>query len=168
MISKGNLLSSVFIVFALSSILYVNYVNQHERKLKVMTFNIRYDNPDDGPEKWEFRRNLLVSVIRDEDPDFLGVQEALPNQADFLRENLKGYLYHGRGRNFDGSGEAAALFVKSSRYSNISSGHFWLSETPYIPGSQLPNASLPRMVSWIHLRRIKDDAILDQNEEISH
>ena len=162
MVSRSTaIILSILTAFSITSVFYFKSFSDHEdRKIKVMTFNIRYDNPDDGAEKWEFRRDLLVSVIKDEDPDFLGVQEALPNQVEFLRDQLPGYLYNGRGRNYDGSGEASAQFVKSNKFTNISSGHFWLSETPYIAGSQLPNASLPRMVSWIHLRRKNDNTTL--------
>ncbi len=41
----------------------------------VMTFNLRFATPLDGPNEWEFRRDLVVDLIRRPRPDLLGTQE---------------------------------------------------------------------------------------------
>jgi hypothetical protein len=56
--------------------------------LRVMTFNLRYDNPGDGANAWARRRDTVVRVVHAFKPDLLGTQEALAGQADFLREAL--------------------------------------------------------------------------------
>src|SRR5688572_1248204 len=66
--------------------------------LRVMTFNIRYGTADDGENRWELRKDLLIRTIRAADPDVLGVQEALASQVDELREAFPAYDFVGVGR----------------------------------------------------------------------
>ena len=118
-----------------------------------MTFNIRYGTADDGDNRWERRKGLLVRTITAFDPDVLGVQEALASQVDELREALGGYEFVGVGRD-DGKreGEFAGMYVKAGRFEKLAAGDFWLSETPDTPGSKGWDASLPRAASWARLR----------------
>jgi len=121
--------------------------------LKVMSFNIRYDNPGDGENRWDARKDLVVETIRKFDPDLLGLQEVLDHQGRFLRESLEGYAFVGVGRD-DGAkkGEFAPVLYRKRRFEILDSGHFWLSETPEVPGSVGWDASLPRIATWARLR----------------
>src|SRR5437667_447338 len=78
--------------------------------LPLMCFNVRYGSADDGPNRWEYRKDLAAAAIRRFDPDLLGVQEALRFQADALREALPDYGFVGAGRD-DGrdAGEFCAV-----------------------------------------------------------
>ena len=40
------------------------------RDLRVMSFNVRYPNPDDGANRWEARAPILIDTIRAADPDW--------------------------------------------------------------------------------------------------
>ena len=128
--------------------------------LKVMSFNIRYGAAKDGINKWENRKNLVLDTIKDSNPDLLGLQEVLGFQADFLKKNLTGYAFHGVGRE-DGKekGEYVPLMYKTKRFVLERSGHFWFSETPDKPGSKSWDSSLPRMLSWVALRDLKNEEI---------
>src|SRR5690348_511311 len=53
--------------------------------IRVMTFNIRYGTAPDGENAWPKRRDLVVKVIKESDPDAIGLQEALRDQLDFLQ-----------------------------------------------------------------------------------
>ena len=68
-------------------------------ELHVMTYNIRYGTADDGPNRWDRRKEFLVETIRTFDPDLLGTQETLKFQRDYLAEQLPGYAAIGVGRN---------------------------------------------------------------------
>ena len=124
--------------------------------IKVMTFNIRYGLANDGTNSWPYRAHLVVEAVRTFDPDLLGMQEVLLFQADWLRKQLPEYAFHGVGRE-DGKtrGEMVPIFYKTNRFSLLQSGHFWLSETPNVPGSRSWDSSLPRMVSWVVLRDLQ-------------
>ena len=117
----------------------------------VATFNIRYDNPDDGPSAWNQRKERVAEVF--ERADVVGVQEALRHQVDYLAETLPEFAWFGVGRN-DGqqAGEFAPVFYRQDRYVLLSSGTFWLSEHPDEPGSRSWDAALPRICTWGRMR----------------
>ncbi len=121
--------------------------------LRVMSFNVRYGTAQDGDNAWDLRRDLVVDTIEAFDPDLLGVQECLDFQGAYLLESMAGYGFVGVGRD-DGSeaGEMCAILYRKSGFELVTSGHFWLSETPDIPGSRSWDSALPRMVSWVRLR----------------
>ena len=49
--------------------------------LSVMTFNMRYDNPEDGADNWRFRRGRVAEVIASHGVDVFGTQELLAKAA---------------------------------------------------------------------------------------
>jgi len=122
-------------------------------QIRVMSFNIRFDNPKDGEYVWKNRKRNVASMIRFHRADVIGVQEALKNQIADLTVELDGeYSWVGKGRD-DGNegGEYVPIFYKSIRFQYLNSGHFWLSETPEKPGSRSWNAACARMCSWVRL-----------------
>jgi endonuclease/exonuclease/phosphatase family metal-dependent hydrolase len=133
------------------------YIQNQERliegtsgmELTVMSFNIRYDNPEDGPNQWRCRKDAVAAVIQQENIDAAGTQEVLVNQRNDLLERLPGYGVIGVGRD-DGkeAGEFSAIFYRQSRLEVIESGNFWLSKTPDIPGVKGWDASNVRIATW--------------------
>ncbi len=121
--------------------------------IKVMSFNIRFGAARDGDNHWDHRADLVAETIQLFNPDLLGTQEVLKFQAEFLKEKLPGYGFHGVGRQ-DGTenGEYVPVMYRKDRFELIDSGFYWLSETPEVPGSKSWDSSLPRMVSWVQLR----------------
>ncbi len=103
--------------------------------VRVMTFNIRYDNPGDGDDAWPHRKDMAASMIRFHDTDVAGVQEALRGQLDDLASRLPEYAWFGVGRD-DGrdAGEFSAIFYRTDRLELLDESTFWLSETPEKPG----------------------------------
>jgi endonuclease/exonuclease/phosphatase family metal-dependent hydrolase len=90
-----------------------------------MTFNIRYDTPQDGQNQWKYRKESVGKVIIDSDPDILGTQEVLPNQLKDLQNLLPSYNNIGVPRDGrSGSSEACSIFFKKSRFSLLKSGTF--------------------------------------------
>ncbi len=129
------------------------YCAEENRELKVMSFNVRYDNPDDGINAWTNRRDLVYRFLKEQQPDIIGFQEVLKHQIDQLQVNLEAYNHVGVGRN-DGkeSGEFVPVFYLKDKYELLASSHFWLSETPEVPGSISWGAALPRIVTWLQLK----------------
>jgi endonuclease/exonuclease/phosphatase family metal-dependent hydrolase len=138
--------------------------------LRVMTYNIRWPNPDDGPDRWDVRRPRVVQTIRRLRPDLLGVQECYRFQADFLLAGLPGYTLVGAGRD-DGAqqGEMTAILFRDDRLERVDHGHLWLSDTPDVPGSVGWDADLTRMATWAVLRdRRAGDTWLAVNTHFDH
>ncbi len=102
-----------------------------QEETKVMTYNIKLDHPKVGPNSWDNRKDLIVSQINFYEPDIFGVQEALPNQMQYLDGILENYNFIGVGRD-DGKdeGEYSAIFYKVDLFKVLESNTFWLSETP--------------------------------------
>ena len=121
--------------------------------LSVMTFNMRYDNPEDGQNNWRFRRERVAGVIKAQEVDVLGTQELLSNQFNDLSGLLSGYQGVGVGR-LDGveSGEYCAVFFRKDRFTLLDSGTFWLSETPEVVGSLGWDGACERIATWVVLR----------------
>ncbi|MEM6916008.1 MAG: endonuclease/exonuclease/phosphatase family protein [Verrucomicrobiota bacterium] len=140
---------------ALVALIFPAHAEEPDRAppLKVMSFNIRHGAAKDGNNHWDNRKNLVAETIRVFDPDLLGLQECLDFQGEFLREQISGYTFHGVGRTSGSTdGEFVPVMYKTARFELVDSGHYWLSETPEIPGSKSWDSSLPRMVSWVRLK----------------
>lgn len=121
-----------------------------------MTFNVRYGTADDKEDRWEKRRGLFMDVIRQNDPDVIGLQEALRFQIDEIRKEFPAYAEVGVGRD-DGKtkGEYSAVLFRSSRLSlatGESSGTFWLSDTPEKVASKTWGNGITRICTWARLR----------------
>ena len=99
--------------------------------LTTLTFNIRYDNPDDGKNSWEQRKTSVVALLEHYAPQIFGLQEGLLQQVRYLKEHLGPYNYVGVGRE-DGKekGEYSPIFYDTTQYEMISNSTFWLSNTP--------------------------------------
>ena len=113
----------------------------------VMSFNIRLDTPSDGINNWENRKEGIISIIKNQKIDILGVQEALPNQIDYLAKQFDGYSLIGQGRDGGNNGEYSAILYNETRLMLNESGTFWLSETPNIPSIGW-DAALNRIVTF--------------------
>ena len=117
-------------------------------ELRVMTFNVRYPNPKDGEDVWEKRKDLLVDTVRRYKPDLMGTQELFHEQGEHIVAALPQYAWFGLSRRGNKEDEHMGVFYLKARLRPVSTGNFWLSETPDKPGSSSWNMSLPRMVTW--------------------
>ncbi len=96
-----------------------------------MSFNIRYDNPGDKENWWEDRKIEVVDLMEYYHPDFIGIQEGLLNQVEYINTNTSNYNYVGVGRDDgDEKGEFSAIYYDSCKFELVLAETFWLSETP--------------------------------------
>jgi endonuclease/exonuclease/phosphatase family metal-dependent hydrolase len=121
--------------------------------LRVMTFNLRFDTPSDGPNAWPHRRDWVAALVRFHAPDVLGVQEALASMLADLDTRLPGFARLGVGR-ADGrnGGEFSAILYRTDRLALLDSGTFWLSPTPEVAGSKGWDAAIERVATWARFR----------------
>lgn len=120
----------------------------HSQQLKLMSYNIKYANENDGENSWSTRKDFITNQLKFYEPDLFGVQEALKKQLDYLTENLDGYEFVGVGRD-DGKteGEYSAILYKENKFTILENGTFWLSETPAKPSTGW-DAALPRICTY--------------------
>lgn len=131
-----------------------------------MTFNIRYDIHHDGPNCWEFRREKVLELVREQQADIVGFQEALPHQRDQLEKGLPEYKMIGQGREPGGGGEECTIAF-SDKFKLDDGGTFWLSPTPELPGSVGWDAMLTRICTWVRLRH-QDQVLSIFNAHFDH
>lgn len=117
-------------------------------RVRVMAFNLRYDNPADGDNRWAHRADLALSVIADADADFIGLQEAMPHQIAALLQGLPDYAHVGRSRERDERrGEAVPILYRKDRWKLVDQATFWLSDSPDEPGSTGWGNTIPRIAT---------------------
>jgi endonuclease/exonuclease/phosphatase family metal-dependent hydrolase len=136
-------------MFFLLSIVLFLAIACPAQELKVMTYNIRFDNPADGVNAWPNRKTRVFDLLKEYDPDILGVQEALEHQIKEIIVAIPEYDFIGVGRD-DGKtkGEYSAILYKKSKFSIYEPATFWLSENPTVPGSKNWDAAITRVVTW--------------------
>ncbi len=127
-------------------------------EIRVITFNIRYDNKGDGEDRWEKRRDNVVAFLRDQHADVIGLQEALDHQVQFLVSSLPEMGMLGVGRD-DGKtkGEYAAVLYRKDRWLPSESGNFWFSDTPEIVASKSWGNNIVRICTWARFTPVKTD-----------
>ena len=124
------------LLFALTAAAALTLSSCAEKKndIKVISYNVRVNNEGDGENKWDLRKHASVAMINEEKPTIFGLQEAKPEQMQYLVENLPQYGHIGVGRE-DGvsSGEHMTIFYLKDEVELLDGGTFWLSETPRSP-----------------------------------
>ena len=138
---------------------------------KIISFNVRYSSaPEiDGDNRWELRRDAAVKMVAQQKPLAMGLQEACPDQIDFLDLNLTGYKHIGVGRD-DGkrAGEMMAIYYDTTRLTLLDSGTFWLSETPEKVSIGW-DAACNRTCTWGHFKmKDTDFEFLYFNTHLDH
>ena len=135
-------------IMVAASILLPQFASAQSQELKVMSYNIRLSTDKDGTNAWKYRCPATLEMIKDQNPDVIGVQEALPEQVNFLEEWVEGYDYVGVGReNGKKEGEHMAIFWNKKTVKLMKWGTFWLSETPEKP-SKGWDAACYRTATW--------------------
>jgi endonuclease/exonuclease/phosphatase family metal-dependent hydrolase len=104
---------------------------QQAEPIKAISYNIRYNSPNDGMNVWENRKATVSAFLNEENADFVGLQEVVNAQLLDLIDGLKDYDYVGVGRK-DGKskGEYSPIFYLKKKYTLLQTNTFWLSETP--------------------------------------
>lgn len=145
---KKPLIFTALLLFSLSFVCRA----QEVMRMNVMSFNIRYDNPEDGKQNWHHRKENVVQMINFYDLDVIGMQEVLVGQLNYLKSNLQQYQALGVGRE-DGKekGEFSPIFYRKDRFEALKTGTFWLSETPN-KISKGWDADLERIATWAIFR----------------
>ena len=137
--------------------------------LKVMSFNIRYGTANDGENRWENRRDALFELMRAEDADVIGLQEALDFQIREIVAAVPGYAVTGVGRD-DGraKGEFSAILFRTRRLALSDAGTFWFSDTPEVVASRTWGNTITRICSWARFIDRDGRAFWHYNVHLDH
>ena len=116
--------------------------------MRLMTFNLRFANPEDGPNAWEYRKEMVVELILHHGPHLLGTQEGTVPQLEYLAGHLPRYRPLISHRQTDPSCQYPTIFYREDLFQAGESGEFWLSETPTVHRSLSWGSAFPRMVTY--------------------
>ena len=123
-------------------------------KLKIMSFNLRFNVASDGINSFDGRKNRVKETIIYENPEVIGFQEASDGMTEWLKSAIKSkYEIVGTGRNADRTGEGARIAYNKKKFELLSLDTKWLSETPDIPASRysVDQSLCPRVYTVIEL-----------------
>lgn len=123
-------------------------------KIKVMTFNLRVEVFEDGINSFSNRKDRVLSVIKDHNPDIIGFQEATESMKKWLNVVLNDYVVVGCGRDKHYGGESTPIAYKKDKFDLIELTNFWLSNTPSVPATTygLDQSDCPRIATSTILR----------------
>jgi endonuclease/exonuclease/phosphatase family metal-dependent hydrolase len=123
-------------------------------ELTLVTCNIRFDNPADGPNAWPHRRFLLAKILLSHAPDVIATQEGRLEQLKDLESILVDYDLVDSHRSWIGERMYPSFFIKKNQFEIITSGDIWLSETPEIAGSKSFNSAFPRLFTYLKFQPV--------------
>ena len=127
-------MKKLFYTLAIAAFALMGVACNRTSEIKVMSYNIRLSSGTIEAASiyhWEHRKQASLELMHQEQPTVFGLQEACPDQMDYMVENLPEYGYIGVGRD-DGKrkGEFMSIFYKKDEVELIDGGTFWLSQTP--------------------------------------
>lgn len=119
--------------------------------VKAASYNIRFNSESDtGDRAWDSRKAGVAQLIQDEDFDVIGFQESRPVQRTYLATQLSAYT-------FKTTAEEPCLAWKTSKYTKLDEGIFYMSPTPDTPSGPSPgwvstDPGRRRLCVWVKLR----------------
>lgn len=138
--------------------------------VKAATYNIRYyngegDTSNEGDKSWLTRRSSVFDMIEKHNPDVCGLQEVTPQMTQDIIDNLPDYTYIGYGRVSgdlnptlpistlisSGNDEQTGLIYKTSKYTELEKGRFFVSDTPSVP-SKYSESTFNRLAAYVKLK----------------
>lgn len=137
---------------ALATLLVAAAAVQAAAPLKVATYNLRLNTPEDGANAWPHRRDAVRALIGYHRLHLVATQEGLIDQVRDL-EQMPGWARVGVARD-DGreAGEHSAIFFRRDRLALEAHGDFWLSATPEVPSISWDSPCCRRLATWARLR----------------
>ena len=102
-----------------------------------------------------FEKQLYLSLLLHSLQIFIGIQEGLIHQVEFLDSKMNDYKYVGVGRDdANRKGEYCAIFFNEKKYKLLKNSTFWLSENPNEVSIGW-DAALERICTYALLETIK-------------
>lgn len=151
------------IIALLSTLLLPCMLRGAEPTLKIMSFNIRFDNPaDSGDLAWTVRQEPIRRMFEDARPDVVGMQEPRLNMLEATYALLPEYDHYkieASDSITDPMTGNIVIFYRTDRFEAADSGYFWLSETPEQPSRPWNSTDTHyRCALWLKLRDVRNDS----------
>lgn len=119
--------------------------------MKILTCNIRCYGAKDGANSWVHRKDFCIELIKSHSADIICFQEMWAEQFQDVLAAFRDYEWFGMADEPIGKRPTNAIFYRTSDFERISSGGYWLSETPHVAGSGSWDTDCVRLANWIRL-----------------
>jgi endonuclease/exonuclease/phosphatase family metal-dependent hydrolase len=137
--------------------------------ISILDLNIRYYNDIDGLNVWDQRKEAFIQCLLNSYADVFFFQEITHIQYDYIDENLNSvYEFVGIYRDSTDRSEKCSISYNIFKYTLIDWGQFWLSSTPYTPGSNDFKNFFPRICTWAALKQINGLELIFFNIHLDH
>lgn len=120
-------------------------------ELAIMSFNIRNGHAEDGENRWSKRRDILFDILRNHQPDIVGLQEAVNIQIDEICKALPEYGVVKGSKEGKTNEQYVAILFRKERFNVEEYATFWFSRTPDLAGSKHPDNNWARTCTWAKL-----------------
>jgi len=128
--------------------------------MKIISSNIRFDNPQDGENAWGFRKNILTSLLLNFSPDIICTQEGRePQLRDFA--NCLDFDLLDQARYWINERMYPSIYVRKNIFEVLNFKDIWLSDTPHIAGSSSFDSAFPRLACWVQLSHKQTNQTFD-------
>lgn len=136
-------------------------------RIKVGTYNIRFENEEDGPDQWKYRKKELLKQIERNGFDVIGLQEVVSNQFKDLKK-LKKYQAVGKSRDGEGHEEYNPILYRKDKFKCVQQATLWLSKTPFKVSKDW-NSACYRICTWVLLECLEtQERFVFMNAHIDH
>lgn len=152
----------ILILFGLAQFSCASDMPETDKKThRIMSCNIRVALDEDEAKGfgWSTRKDVCIEVIKSYNPDIFCLQEVLKVQYLDIKKAFSNYMAFGfEGPDMDAYPEGYhgiaknVIFFSKDRYEYVSSGCYWLSETPLIAGSKSWETARARHCNWVRLK----------------
>lgn len=139
-------------------------IQKRKREMKhyrIMTLNI-LNNRVFGYGKMRFERRIaaIEEMIRETEPDLIGVQELTKGMMPLMKPIFETYGMCGESRHSRINNEYTVILYRKEKFELIREQTYWLSDTPELPGSRVSMSQFPRTVSFALLKDRSSDTEL--------
>lgn len=149
-----------FLSYLLVLIFISNGYGQGE--IRVLSANVRVALHEDDLKGvgWEDRKDIVMKVIKRQNPDIICLQEVIEVQNIAFKQYFKNFQilgYEGpemdvyKDQDYHQIAKNPILYNKK-KYELIAAGQYWLSDKPLLGGSKSWQTSRARNVNWIRLK----------------
>jgi len=119
--------------------------------MKILTCNIRGFGSEDGPDNWIHRKGMCIDAIRSRTPDIICFQEMWIQQFADVSPALPDFAYYAMTDGPTSQHPMNCIMYRRETHRLISSGGYWMSETPHISGTRFRDSACVRFVNWVRL-----------------
>ena len=100
-------------------------MEKNNSTLNIISFNIRFDNPNDGKHSWKSRLPLVSKWVNKQAPDLLSTQEGMFKQTEQLKNSLNNLVLSDSHRNWQKKRMYPCIFFNPHKFQLIESGDIW-------------------------------------------